>query len=169
MKAVDRLIEAFGLVPGEVRRDWRLRIVGPDEVGWMRELVARSQELGVGGSVDFAGPRFGEDLQREYEDCDCLALVSHTENFGATVVDAMAHGKVVVTGSKTPWRIVEDRKCGWWVGNEPQVLAKALAEMMSLSDEARAEMGARGRALVEEKYTWEAVAKKMVKAYEGII
>ena len=165
VKALDRLIEAFAKVKGE---GWKLRIVGPDQAGHQADLVRLCENLNA-SNVEFAGPKFAAELDREYAACDCLALVSHTENFGATVVDAMAHGKPVVTSTNTPWQEVVERKCGWWVGNEPDVLAKALREMMSLSDEARAEMGARGRRLVEEKYSWRAVAEQLVAAYQQVL
>ena len=45
----------------------------------------------------------------------------------------------------------------------------ALKDAMSLSDAERHAMGERGRKLVEEKYTWDAVVKKMVEGYEGVI
>ena len=32
VKALDRLIQAFALVPLEMRKDWRLRLVGPDHI-----------------------------------------------------------------------------------------------------------------------------------------
>ena len=165
VKALDRLIEAFAKVKGE---GWKLRIVGPDQAGHQAELVRLCESLKV-SNVELAGPKFEVELNREYAACDCLALVSHTENFGATVVDAMAHGKPVITSTNTPWQEVAERKCGWWVDNEPDVLAKTLREMMSLSDEARAEMGARGRQLVEEKYSWRAVAERLVVAYQQVL
>jgi glycosyltransferase involved in cell wall biosynthesis len=40
---------------------------------------------------------------------------------------------------------------------------------MSMSDAERDEMGKRGRKLVEEKYTWEAVCKAMVSGYEKVL
>ena len=166
VKALDRLIEAFAHVPETVRQGWRLRLVGPDQAGHLGELEILVKELGLGDAVEFPGSRFGDDLAAEYDACDCLALVSHTENFGATVVDAMAHGKPVITSDKTPWREVVERKCGWCVCNEPDKLSMALGEMMSLSDDERRQMGANGRRLVEEKYTWDAVVKEMVKGYE---
>jgi glycosyltransferase involved in cell wall biosynthesis len=169
VKALDRLIEAFAHVPLEVRQEWRLRLVGPDQAGHQKTLESQVQSLGLAECVEFPGPEFGEELDREYNACDCLALVSHTENFGATVVDAMAHGKPVITSAKTPWREVMERKCGWWVSNEPDKLSVALGEMMSLSDDERRQMGANGRRLVEEKYTWDAVVKEMVKGYELVV
>ena len=165
VKALDRLIEAFSRVPLEVREGWKLRLVGPDQAGHMSSLKLIVKSLKLDDSVEFAGPKFGEELEREYDACDCLALVSYTENFGATVVDAMAHGKPVVTSDKTPWREVVEHKCGWWVSNEPERLSVALCEMMSLSDAERRQMGANGRHLVEAKYTWDAVVKEMVKGY----
>ena len=169
VKAIDRLIQAFAILPLEVRRDWRLRLVGPDQAGHKGSLEYLVQSLELGGSVEFAGPKFGEELNAEYDACDCLALVSHTENFGATVVDAMAHGKPVITGEKTPWREVVDRGCGWWVSNEPTHLSAVLAEMMVMSDDERQQMGKCGRRLVEEKYTWDAVVKAMMKGYESLV
>jgi len=168
VKALDRLIEAFSRVPLEVREGWKLRLVGPDQAGHMSSLKMIVKSLKLDDSVEFVGPKFGEELEREYNACDCLALVSYTENFGATVVDAMEHGKPVITGDKTPWREVVERKCGWWVSNEPERLSAALCEMMSLSEDERWQMGANGRRLVEEKYTWEAVVKTMEDGYKDL-
>jgi len=168
VKALDRLIEAFAMVPLEVRRNWRLRLVGPDQAGHQGSLELLVKRLELWGCVELPGPKFGDALETEYEACDCLALVSHTENFGATIVDAMAHGRPVITGDKTPWREVAERKCGWWVNNEPERLSAAIGEMMAMSDDERRQMGENGRRLVEEKYTWDAVVKEMVKGYEEV-
>lgn len=168
VKALDRLIEAFAKAKVD---GWKLRIVGPDQAGHMAELKKIVVDSGqwLVDRVEFAGAKFGEELDAEYENCDCLALVSHTENFGATVVDAMAHGKPVITSTNTPWEEVATRFAGWWVSNEIEPLGKAIGEMMCLSDAERAEMGRRGRRLVEEKYTWEAVAKKLAEGYGRIL
>ena len=169
VKAIDRLIQSFAMVPEGVRKGWKLRLVGPDQAGHKESLELRVKSLELGEVVEFAGPKFGEKLNCEYDTCDCLALVSHTENFGATVVDAMAHGKPVITGDKTPWEVVLERRCGWWVSNEPAKLSAAICEMMSMSDEERWQMGERGRRLVEEKYTWKAVVETVVKGYETVV
>lgn len=174
VKAMDRLIEAFARVPSCVRAGWRLRLVGPNEA-WheavLRQICAREGLVcqGPSSEVDFAGPLFGAELAAEYASCDCLALVSHTENFGATVVDAMAYGKPVLTSTRTPWDEVGVLKCGWWVDNSPEELARTLEQMMSLSDSEREEMGRRGRELVERKYTWDAVGKSMIEVYEEVL
>lgn len=165
VKGLVNLIKAWALSNAD---GWKLRIVGPDEAGHLAELEALVRELELVDSVEFVGPKFGDDLSAEYDKCDCLVLPSFTENFGATVVDAMAHVKPCIASTFTPWRELRDRGCGWWVSNEPEKLAAAIKEMMSLDDATRRDMGAKGRRLVEEKYTWGAVAETMISKYKEI-
>ena len=152
-----------------VVKNWKLRIVGPDQAGHQAELEKLVRELDLADSVEFPGPKFGKELTAEYENCDCLVLPSFTENFGATVVDAMAHGKPCIASTFTPWKILQDRGCGWWISNEPAKLAAAIVDMISAGNQKRREMGERGRRLVEEKYTWEAVARTMVNEYKKVM
>jgi glycosyltransferase involved in cell wall biosynthesis len=172
VKGLVNLIKAWSLIEPRNTlntRKWVLRIVGPDEAGHQASLQSLVSQLSLESSVEFPGPKFGAELTAEYENCDCLVLPSFTENFGATIVDALAHGKPVITSSFTPWKEVQDRGCGWWVSNEPVQLASAIGEMMSLDDSMRREMGAKGRKLVEEKYTWDAVAHTMINEYQKVI
>ena len=170
VKGLERLIRAWKIVVSSegVPTDWKLRIVGPDQAGHRSELERVVCELGLNDSVVFAGPEFGEVLNREYDECACLVLPSFTENFGGVVVEAMSHGKPCVASTFTPWQELTGFGCGWWVDNQPETLAKAILEMINAGVDERKKMGAKGRSLVEEKYTWNAVASAMVAAYESI-
>lgn len=148
---------------------WKLRIVGPDEAGHKAELERLIKENNLGKSVEFAGAEFGEALGREYDRCECLVLPSFTENFGATVLEALSHGKPCIASTFTPWRELSERECGWWVSNEPTELAKAIGGMIDAGDTIRRQMGARGRKLVEEKYSWSGVASQLLKEYESLL
>jgi glycosyltransferase involved in cell wall biosynthesis len=57
-------------------------------------------------------------------------------------------------------------RCGWWVDSGVEPLARALQEATGLSDGQRAEMGARGRELVRQRYAWSAVGAQMATVYE---
>ena len=174
VKGLMNLIRAWGLVVS--RRSlvgsglrWKVRIVGPDQAGHRAELEKLIEELGVGDSVEFAGPKFGDELGKEYDNCDCLVLPSFTENFGVTIVDALAHGKPCIASTFTPWKELEDHGCGWWVSNSPESLSTTILEMMSLSDAERHEMGDRGRKLVDASYTWDAVVGRMIAEYAEVL
>lgn len=177
VKGLVNLIRAWGIV--SERRNfeatdshgadsWKLRIVGPDQAGHLALLKSEARRLGLEGCVEFPGPKFGADLSKEYETCDALVLPSFTENFGATVIDALAHGKPVITSTFTPWHEVVERGCGWWVSNEPSILANAIGEMIDAGESMRHEMGERGRILVAEKYTWEAVVDRISREYKEV-
>ena len=166
VKGLVNLIKAWALCNA---CGWKLRIVGPDEAGHRAELEALVAKLGLGDRVEFAGPKFGDELSKEYVQCDCLALVSHTENFGATVVDAMAHGKPCIASTFTPWKELVERKCGWWVSNKPEKLANCIFEMINCGEQQRQEMGQNGLQLVREKYTWDAVADTMIAKYKEVL
>jgi D-inositol-3-phosphate glycosyltransferase len=51
--------------------------------------------------------------------------------------------------------------------NQPEPLAAAIHTLLRDSD-ARAEMGRRGRALVEARFTWEQVASRMEQLYLSV-
>ena len=60
---------------------------------------------------------------------------------------------------------MESFQCGWWVKNDVDSLVKALQSLGALSAPERAQMGENGKRLIQEKYTWPAVAKQMISAY----
>ena len=166
VKSLPKLIEAWAKA---CLTQWELRIVGNGDPAYVEMLKAQAEALGVGDQVHFAGPRYDEDLLKEYRSADALALVSETENFGAVVVDALAHGKPVITSTGTRWSEVEERQCGWWVENDVDSLVKALQSLCALSDAERIQMGENGKCLIQEKYTWPAVAKQMSAFYERLV
>ena len=172
VKGLANLVQAWSLASSRgdgAMRGWKLRIVGPDQAGHMEFLKAEVGRLRVEETVEFVGPKYGEELSREYASCDCLVLPSFTENFGGVVIDALAHGKPCIASASTPWRELRDRGCGWWVSNEPQPLAEAIGEMAAAGDLRRREMGAKGRALAEEKYSWPSVADSLAAHYGRIV
>lgn len=165
VKGLENLVRSAALLPQE---NIRFRIVGPDQAGHQAELMRIAESLGVSGMFEWVGPRYDDELGREYANCDLLVLPSFTENFGAVVIDALAHEKPVIASRLTPWKVLEDEHCGWWVDNSPESLVAALKDALTKADDLPA-MGARGRKLVESRYTWSAVCDKMIRSYEELL
>ena len=171
VKGLVNLLQAWGMLESSGNSQvhkWMIRLVGPDQAGHAEELKKLAERLGISNSVIFTGPLFGEELAKEYRRADCFVLPSFTENFGGVVVDALSYGVPVIATQGTPWQGLEQEKCGRWVPIGVEPLAVTLKEMMAMSDEERAAMGARGRRLIEEKYTWPAIAQRMKEGYESL-
>jgi glycosyltransferase involved in cell wall biosynthesis len=165
VKALPNLIKAWEMVRSF---GWVLRIVGSGESDYVEMLKQLVSEAGLQESVEFPGAKFDADLVDEYQHADALALVSETENFGAVVTDAMAYGLPVITSKGTRWSEVVERKCGWWIENTPNAIADAIQALVALSDDERKAMGSRGQQLIQDKYTWPAVAQQMIAFYERL-
>jgi glycosyltransferase involved in cell wall biosynthesis len=148
---------------------WRMIIAGMDEDRHLEKLKAESRKLKVETEFEFVGPVGTEQKQALYNKADLFILPSHSENFGMSIAEALAHGLPVITTRGTPWRDLSEDRCGWWVDIGPVSLAQALVEATKMDDHARREMGKRGRGLVERKYSWSRVAREMKSVYAWLL
>ena len=127
------------------------------------------KDLGLEDSVVITGELLGESKDCLLANADVFVLPSYSENFGIVVAEAMAWGRPVIVSTGTPWKEVAEVGAGWWVKPEEAALANALEEAVGKGQEELDAMGAKGRVLVEERYSWSAPAKKLVEAYEGTL
>lgn len=148
---------------------WRMVVVGPDDYGHKQEVLAKLEELGIRDEWEFVGMVGDEEKWAYYRQADLLIHPSVSENFGITIAEGLAAGLPVICTKGTPWKDIADHKCGWWIDIGVEPLAQALQAAITLSDEQRQLMGERGQKLIAEKYTWGAVAEKMIKGYEEVV
>lgn len=150
-------------------RDWRVVIAGPDEGGHEAVVRAAVRSAGLDGIFEFAGPAYGNKKWELLRNADLFILPTFSENFGVVVAEALAVGVPVITTKGAPWELLEKRGCGWWVEIGVEPLARALDEATKAGDAGRRVMGERGRALVEERFTWPRVAEQMKRVYEWVL
>ena len=127
------------------------------------------RELGVQDSVVITGELQGEMKDALLANAEVFVLPSYSENFGIVVAEAMAWGRPVIASTGTPWKEVADIGAGWWVVPEEDTLAKALAEALGHGREELDVMGAKGRALVSERYGWSVPAQRLLAAYKDLL
>ena len=154
---------------GQTKESPVLILAGSDLIGYRKDVEKMVRELGVQDSVVITGEVQGEMKDALLAKADVFVLPSYSENFGIVVAEAMAWGRPVIASTGTPWKGVADVGAGWWVAPEEDTLAKALAEALGHGREELDVMGAKGRALVEERYTWVAPAERLVSAYSELI
>jgi glycosyltransferase involved in cell wall biosynthesis len=145
-----------------------LVLAGSNLIGYGKDIERMVRDLRLEDSVVIVGEVQGDSKDCLLANADVFVLPSYSENFGIVVAEAMAWGRPVIASTGAPWKEVADVGAGWWVKPEEGALAGALEEALGKKREELEAMGAKGRALVAERYTWAAPAAKLVRAYEEI-
>ncbi|PYZ02755.1 hypothetical protein C8039_05330 [Halogeometricum sp. wsp3] len=159
-KGVDDLLEAFSLL----EHDCKLIIVGP-----MRDEHFKDQIHTLSDDVEYRGYVEQAELDALYRRADLFVFPTRSDVFPLVTLEAMAAGTPVVstTVGGLPEQIPD--QVGRLVPpKEPKTFAAAVDGMLS-NEQLRTEMGRAGKSLVEERYSWEAVAKAAVTEYYRIV
>ena len=145
----------------------RLRVIGADPLA-VRLLLARQRISDEG--IDVLGFLSQEALTRELLSAKAMAAPSlGGESFGMVLTRAFACAMPVVASDIEGYRDVMTPETGLTVPpGDPAALADALVELLADEDR-RCRAGLAGRALAEERYSWDEIGKRLVHVYERVL
>jgi len=167
-KGLDILVDAFAKVKKAIPNA-RLAVVGPDNDGYASRVRGWIREKGLEESVTFVDALEGDAVIQAYVDADVFVLPSYTENFGMTVVEAMACGTpVVISDQVNIHREVAASGGGVVVRCDSGEVADQVIELLG-DMERRNRMGLAGREYVKSNLAWPLVVKRMIREYERLI
>ncbi len=171
-KGLDKLLLAWKQLQcgnRQLVQNWKLTIVGWDQLGYEAQLKRLARELDVSDSVSFLGPRFGQDKADSYRGADAFILPSLSEGLPMAVLEAWAYGLPVIMTPQC--NLPEGFECDAAVRIEPHVssIGSGLATLLSMSDAERGVMGLNGRNLVSERFSWKKIGLEMRSAYEWVL
>ncbi|MFH1868867.1 MAG: glycosyltransferase [Candidatus Omnitrophota bacterium] len=167
-KGFDMLAAAFKEIVAK-REKTQLVIAGPDERGYAEKVKALFGKLKLQDNVLFTGMLLGEDKLAAFYASDLFVLPSYGENFGITVLEAMACGiPVVITKKVGLSPDIERYKAGMVVDCVKGQISDAILTLLEKKD-LRRSMGDNGRRLVEEKFTRDKIADETIKLYDSIL
>ena len=167
-KHVERIIETLALLSEEEQTQCELVIMGSGEAAYEAFLRERVAHLGL-SNVRFLGFVEGEAKERQLAVLHALFVPSDFENFGMIVAEALREGTPVFASTGTPWRVLNEKGCGWWQEPTPEKIAAVMREILTMTPEKLDKMGCKGRALVAENFSDQAVAQHMKELYQWII
>jgi len=161
IKGLENLVSACGLL----QIKWTLCIAGTGEPEYIEDVQSRIELARLQSKIRMLGPVFAQHKDALLGNSDLLVLPSHSENFGMVVAEALAQGVPVIAARGTPWRGLEDHRCGIWTANDPASLAATIerAACMPL-----AQMGEAGRDWMLKEFSWQGVAGQMAQLYAEV-
>jgi glycosyltransferase involved in cell wall biosynthesis len=134
-KGCDLLIQSFSSVLAK-DPSWRLVMAGPDQVGWQSQLCSLAEKMGIAERITWTGMIGGPMKWGALRAAEIFVLPSHSENFGISVVEALACGvPVLISDRVNIWREIADDGAGivapdtlagtvqmlqTWIGVSPQ-------------------------------------------------
>lgn len=162
IKGIENLLRALTMVKSKIL----LAICGEGKPEYEARLRALVAELNLTTIVRFHGRVDGELKEQHFREADLCIAPSFKEAFCTVVLESLARAVPVIASHGIPWECVVEKGCGLWVGNEPQELAAAIdrAAAMPLG-----EMGRRGRAWMEQDYSWSKVAEEMLDECRSLV
>jgi glycosyltransferase involved in cell wall biosynthesis len=159
-KGVEILIDAFKLLKDET---WRLVVAGDgprDYVASLKERAGKSERIVFTGWVE------GEQKEALLRDAALFALPSRHENFGLSVMEAMARGvPVLVSPHVNLAREIEAAGAGWIVDLDG--LNAGLATVLADKSE-RAQRGEAAHRF-SLAYSWQRTARELAELYRQIV
>jgi glycosyltransferase involved in cell wall biosynthesis len=129
-KNLVRLVQAFALVPGHVRKDCTLVLAG-DHGDRRDEVIREARRRGIEKQLVVTGVVARADLPALYAGCEAFVLPSLDEGFGLPAVEAMACGAPVIASGRASLPEVME-KAGLLVDPlDPAAIGSAIASVLS--------------------------------------
>ena len=159
-KALDVLIDAFLTLNKD---PWRLVIAGDgpaDYVAFLKQKARKSEKITFTGWVE------GDQKEALFRGASLFALPSRQENFGLSVLEAMARGVPALVSSHVNLAgDIEAANAGWVV--ELDQLGHALNAALTNENE-RTQRG-RAAYLFSQQYSWERTATELTTLYRDLL
>ncbi len=147
----------------------RLRLIGADPLS-VRLLLRRLGMPEEAHGIDILGVVPTETLVREVLEAKVLAAPAiGSESFGMVITQAFAASTPVVASDIPGYREVASEDTGILVPpGDAEVLGQALVELLEDEPRRRA-LGEHGRAVAEERYSWDHIASRLVEIYSSLV
>src|SRR5262245_60055664 len=168
-KGFELLIESFAdLKKRGMFGAWRLVFAGDGEAEYVNQLKALTRREGLNGDVIFVGWLEDDNKYAALKGASLMALPSYQENFGISLVEAMAYGvPVLVSPHVNLAPEIMETGAGWVAALNKENLSAALAEALD-SERERKRRGAKGRALAQY-FAAPVVARRLLDLYRLLI
>jgi glycosyltransferase involved in cell wall biosynthesis len=168
-KNLEALVRVFGeLTRTQDFRAWKLVIAGEGDAEYTALLRDLVHQDGAEDRILFTGWLTGTDKLAALRGAGLMALPSFQENFGISIIEALACGVPALISTQVNLaKVIANANAGWVVPLDLEVMRETLARALGDDDE-RTLRGEAGRLLVQEHFVWPAVASELEALYRSL-
>jgi poly(glycerol-phosphate) alpha-glucosyltransferase len=147
---------------------WRLEIAGWDDGNHVDALMRLRDDLGLQDVVTFSGGLFGAEKEAAYRHSHAFILPSYSEGMPMTVLEAWGYAKPVfmTDACNIPEGFAEGAAIR--ISTDPKQMADIFCAHLD-NEPLLAATGRAGRALVEDRFTWDQVVEQRLILYRWLI
>ena len=150
-KGCDILLDAFARLSS--RESTSLLLAGPDQIGWEANLRNQAAGLNLTDRVVFTGMLQGNMKQGAFASADAFVLPSHQENFGISVVEALAAGvPVLISNRVNIWREIDADRAGYIESDDLEGTSRLLQRWIDTSSAERDAIRRNARRCFEQRF-----------------
>lgn len=131
-KNITRLVEAFELMPGRVRKGWKLVLAGSTAGFGAAAIVARIERSSARAQIQLPGYVTVSELKDLYRRAMIFAFPSLDEGFGIPVLEAMANEVPVLTSDGSALKQVAN---GAAILTDPQNSERMSAHLVEMIED----------------------------------
>ena len=164
VKAIPKILRAHP----EVRFIFTGPVRDPAYLGLMRKFIEDNQ---LSEQVEITGEVPQESLYELYHSATIFVFPTLYETQGQVLLEAMAFGLPVIASRIGPIEDMVNLEKGSAILVDPNNIDEIADSVIRLlEDESlREELSARGKKLVSQRFSWEEIAKEMLKVYEKVL
>jgi glycosyltransferase involved in cell wall biosynthesis len=167
-KGIDLSVKAFSIINSK-NPDAYFVIAGPEEDDYLKDLQELIDGLGLQNRVIFTGYLNEYERIKLLRDADIFILTSFSENFGMSVVEAMACGLPVIVSNKVGIsNIINENNAGLVTDLNINNISDAMSTLLNSKD-LRTKMANNAIVTANEKFSIPAIAKFMDNSLKKIL
>jgi glycosyltransferase involved in cell wall biosynthesis len=165
-KQLELLFESLEILKYEYHENgWELVIAGSGDGHYIKQLRNTSNQRRIQEHLVWMGHVTGGDKENVLRTTDWFVLLSSSENFGISAVEAMAASlPIIITANVGISKEVLEYNAGFICKESPKEIAQVFKFI--LNNSVHETMGLSARRLVEENYSWIYISKSLLKIYK---
>jgi glycosyltransferase involved in cell wall biosynthesis len=146
-----------------------LVMAGPTDHPYGAAMLELAGQLGLEKDVTWTGMLRGELKWGAFLATEAFVLPSHQENFGVSVVEALACARPVLISNRVNiWREIEAAQAGLVEPDDAAGTLRLLERWHDLDAGAREKMAAQARACYQLRFRMDQAADRLIEAFQSL-